>query len=135
MKNSDQRKYGSLMRGFQSQYALGNNQYPTKIADGADVLTSHQWDDTYKEDVKKKKAQRAANQAGNNENSENAGTQLNQKGKELTCYCCGKKGHTVKQCEMVDKIPQGKWAINKGLQMYTKEKGESENEDEQSPSM
>ena len=132
MKNSDQRKYGSLMRGFQSQYALGNNQYPTKIADGADVLTSHQWDDTYKEDVRKKKAQRAASQAGNNENSENSGTQLNQKGKELTCYCCGKKGHTVKQCEMVDKIPRGEWAINKGLQMYTKEKGDNENEDERS---
>ena len=56
MKNSDQRKYGSLMRGFQLQYALGNNQYLTKIADGADVLTSHQWDDTYKEDMKKCKA-------------------------------------------------------------------------------
>ena len=84
--------------------------------------------------MRKRKAQRAANQAGSKESSKNSGMQLNQKGKELTCYCCGKKGHTVKQCEMVDKIPRGEWAINKGLQMYTKEKGENENDDEQSTS-
>ena len=41
LKNSDYRKYGSLMKGFRTQYSLGNNQYPKSLTAAADVLTNH----------------------------------------------------------------------------------------------
>ena len=54
LSNSDQNKYGSLMKHFKMQYVLGNNQYYTSISSAKDVLINHTWDDTYKESMKKK---------------------------------------------------------------------------------
>jgi hypothetical protein len=31
---------------------------------------------------------------------------------EERCYCCGKPGHKLPDCNKKDKIPQNEWAIN-----------------------
>ena len=57
LRNSDSDKYGSLKKNFQTQYALNNDQYPKTATAVSDVLSSHQWDPTYKESQKRKKEQ------------------------------------------------------------------------------
>ena len=32
---------------------------------------------------------------------------------EMRCMCCGKAGHSAKQCRKKDKIPRQDWFINK----------------------
>jgi hypothetical protein len=44
LRGSDQSKYGSLMRGFVSQFSLGNDQYPKTITMVTDVLSNHRSD-------------------------------------------------------------------------------------------
>ena len=58
LKNSDQLKYGTLMKNFRSQYSLGNNQYPDTITKAADALTNHQWDEAFAADKKKRREQK-----------------------------------------------------------------------------
>jgi hypothetical protein len=41
IEQSDHNKYGSLIKGFVSQYLLGNDQYPKAIAAATDVLLQH----------------------------------------------------------------------------------------------
>jgi hypothetical protein len=39
-----------------------------------------------------------------------------QKSKEqMTCYCCGKKGHAAPDCDKKDKIPREEWYIKKAM--------------------
>ena len=44
LRGSDQNKYGMLMKGFVSQYSLGNDQYPKTIQTATDVLSNHKFD-------------------------------------------------------------------------------------------
>ena len=55
MTQSDTNKYGTLIKGLKSQYSLNNDQYPRNLERGNRVLSSHKWDDEYKEHVKKQK--------------------------------------------------------------------------------
>ena len=47
LQGSDQSKYGSLMRGFISQYSLANDQYPKTLQAAVDVLSNHKFDSKY----------------------------------------------------------------------------------------
>ena len=42
--NSDKGKFGSMLKGMQSQYLMKNDQYPRTTIEVADVLTKHPWD-------------------------------------------------------------------------------------------
>ena len=42
--NSDQRKYGSVIKGLHSQKALQNDQYPRTIIEANNVLSTHKFD-------------------------------------------------------------------------------------------
>ena len=53
--DSNKNKYGLLVRGFQTQYSLGNNQYPRTVLKGYDVMCNHKWDEAYKGYTKNKK--------------------------------------------------------------------------------
>ena len=48
LRNSDHNKYGTLKKNLQSQYALGNNQYPGNMTKITHVLTNNSWGDKYK---------------------------------------------------------------------------------------
>ena len=50
---SDQAKYGSLTKGFQSQYSLNNDQYPKTIIAATDALSSHQFDQQFYDNKEK----------------------------------------------------------------------------------
>ena len=53
LTRADHNKYRSLLKGLQTQYSLGKNQYPTSVSVANDVLASHKWDDTFKAELEK----------------------------------------------------------------------------------
>ena len=44
LENSDQAKYGSILKGSNSQKSLKNYQFPKTMADGKNVLSTHCFD-------------------------------------------------------------------------------------------
>ena len=144
MKNSDQRKYGTLMKNFRSQYSLGNNQYPDTITKAADALTNHQWDEAYAIDQKKRREQKRDRRNANNgqdeetKSEDQTGSSFKQQGGEIICYCCGKKGHLSTQCPEKDNIPRSEWKAAKGVQLFNEEEGKTKvktkNEEDQQES-
>ncbi|WP_371070120.1 hypothetical protein, partial [Salmonella enterica] len=52
--NSDQNKYGSLIKNLAQQQSLKNDQYPKTLTAAAEVLMEHPWDAKYSE-IKKKR--------------------------------------------------------------------------------
>jgi hypothetical protein len=122
LKNSDQNKYGSLKRNLQSQYALGNDQYPATVSKVTDVLTNHSWDEAYAAATKKRresspgKNTSTAATPGTNDTEEGAVLAMTKEEKEkkrknATCFCCGEKGHLSPQCSKIDEIERKDWAI------------------------
>jgi hypothetical protein len=120
LKNCDGNKYGSLKRSLQSQYALGNNQYPKTVSKMTDALTNHQWDDKYKAAENKKKENN--NTGGKNSNDTSQDGKLlaqtvtppvEKDTSNITCFCCGEKGHYSSICEKREEIPKDKWFVIK----------------------
>ena len=86
-----------------------------------DVLTNHQWDDKYKTaENKRRESNNSSNRGKNNDTGQDgksdgkllAQTVIPKAGKDptnITCYCCGEKGHYSTDCEKQDKIPKDKW--------------------------
>ena len=115
--NSDQTKYGSLIKILTTQQSLKHNQYPKTLTEASEVLTEHPWDSKYQE-VKKKKRKQAKQKKDDvtvstvssttNDELELSFAQL-----ENACYCCRKKGHSSDKCYKHDKIPKDQWYINR----------------------
>ena len=116
--NSDRTKCGSIIARLNSQFSLGNNQFPTTLQDATAVLTAHCFDATYKGALKKREDAKlkASGGAGKEEEDDSqppvvpemSFTQL-----EGKCHCCGKGGHKSTNCRNRDKISREEWAINK----------------------
>ena len=112
--NSDQRKYGTLIKGLHSQNALNNDQYPKTMVEANNVLSTHRHDNIKDNNREHNRGSRR------NENNENQDNETKDEPVELSfaqlegkCYCCGKPGHKSPQCFKKDKIPREEWAINK----------------------
>uniref|UniRef100_UPI00352359D8 hypothetical protein n=1 Tax=Salmonella enterica TaxID=28901 RepID=UPI00352359D8 len=45
--NSDNNKYGSLIKSLAQQQSLKNTQYPKTLTAASEVLMEHQWDEKY----------------------------------------------------------------------------------------
>ena len=103
MDNSD-KKYGSLLSGLSTRQSLGNNQYPTSIAEVTQVLSNHRFD---KVGTKKGKDKNEREEI-----QEESTPTLSFAQMEGKCYCCGKPGHKSPQCRHKTK-PREEWAINK----------------------
>ena len=41
LKNADQAKYGGLINHMQTQYAMGNNQYPKNDLKAVDIMSNY----------------------------------------------------------------------------------------------
>jgi hypothetical protein len=46
LENLDQAKYGSLLKGLNSQKSLGHDQYPRLLSESNNVLSNHRFDAT-----------------------------------------------------------------------------------------
>jgi hypothetical protein len=44
LKNADQKKYGSILQGLNTQQSLHNDQYPKTVIDANNVLSNHKFD-------------------------------------------------------------------------------------------
>ena len=133
MRGSDQNKYGSVTKGFVTQYSLGNNQYPTTVKGAMDVLSNHTFDqkhfqvqkDKREKEKKKKKDQKAASK-------DKTVTSFGQH--EKVCYCCGKAGHMSPKCNKKNKIPKEKWYVHTVMQNAQQPKEESTGKSEKTKS-
>jgi len=130
LRSSDQRKYGSLMKGWTTQYSQGSDQYPKTFVKAVDILTNHRFDEGFakhknKEKTENKDKRRNKEKDGNEENKEH-GRSFAQKGSnDKFCYCCGDKNHLSNNCPVRDKTNRSDWVVNKGMQHL-----QSENKDE-----
>ena len=123
--NSDNSKYGSLIKNLAQQQSLKNTQYPRTLTAASEALNEHKWDDKYFE-LKKK---RDANKRNQNDDSTISTTTTNTSNElelsfaqlENACYCCGRKGHNSTKCFKKDSIPRSEWYINR-LQKQEMEK-------------
>ena len=116
IRGSDPSKYGSLLRGFVSQYSLGNDQYPTTLETATDVLANHRFDQRYldnKKQRKKRNEDRHTPKDGDNDHNPTSFAQ--QQARDVTCYCCGKKGHTSNKCSKRETIPKSEWHVNRAM--------------------
>ena len=104
LKNSDQKRYGSLVTVMASQYSMKTDQYPANITEAADIMNNHKHDNA-------KKLQQARDhnrnhdrgpQSSSNESSDTMETSFAQMG-EGKCYCCGKRDHYSNECPQKNK--------------------------------
>ena len=116
LKNSDQKKYGSLLTGLSSQFSMGNNQYPAKITSATDVLANHKHDNY----EARRRTPKKNEEKDEEKEKETRNEQSFAQGAGIVCYCCGKKGHKSPECPDKDKIPKEKWHQNMAYQNYIK---------------
>ena len=106
-----------MKKSLQSQYALQNNQYLKTVSKTTDALTNHQWDDKYKlaEKQKKEKNNNNYNYTKKNDDKNQDGKSLTQTTEavrnDITCFCCGEKGHFSNHCKKSSTTPQENWVI------------------------
>jgi hypothetical protein len=102
LENSDQEKYGSILRNLNSQKSLGNDQYPRTIVETNNVLSNHRFDVSrlYKKPENKHPKPNKSKDAKADEDD----TPLSFAQMEGKCYCCGKAGHKSPDCRNKDKI-------------------------------
>ena len=62
------------------------------------------------------------NEDSNKKEEEQEGTNMNQD-REVTCFCCGEKGHYSDSCPKKDEIDKKDWKIKKGTHMYCSKPG------------
>ncbi len=105
--NSDRSKYGSILGGLNTQYSLGNDQYPKTVVQAVTVMSNHKFDK--KPSEHKKNNDKKKEEKDSNEEEENPKLSFAQM--EGKCYCCGKAGHKSPNCRYKDK-PKSEWAIN-----------------------
>ena len=120
MVNSDQRKYGSVIKGLHSQKALQNDQYPRSIIEANNVLSTHKFDFIKQGSNNSQNDSNRTENANKKEekNKEDESPTLSFAQLEGKCYCCGKPGHKSPDCYQKGKIPREEWAINES-QMAT----------------
>ena len=127
LKNADQAKYGGLINHMQTQYAMGNNQYPKNVSKAVDIMSNYKFDNSkkpyHKKDDKKQQPKKEEDK------KETSFAQTNKK--DYVCFCCGKKGHGSYDCPEKGTKKFADWAVKKGLQYLQSEdeKGDKEKEE------
>lgn len=117
IQNSDQSKYGMLVKGLISQFSMGNNQYPKTITAATDVLSNHHFDKCNNQG-KDNKQQNKSQQQSTNDNDNEGATKTSfaqNNNNNATCYCCRKKGHLSTECDKKNSIAQDEWYIHRAL--------------------
>ena len=95
---------------------LGDNKYPKTEADAFVILANRPIDSTYRQKQKQAQQQRKESKKKDDEAANATSFAQKQARKDVTCWCCGKKGHypTRKECpDFIDDRSQ--WWINKKM--------------------
>jgi hypothetical protein len=125
---ADKSKYGRFVENLRVQNSLKNDQYPDTIDEAHSVLSTQKME-RWKEKSDKKPPPTRNNYVKNDEVGSKRS--FNQHPKEnMTCYCCGKKGHAAPECKDRDKIPREKWYINKAMSNMQDKSGRHEDKSE-----
>ena len=100
VKNANPKRYGSLCRGWASQYSMNTDQYPRSYQAAFEILRTHVPDTKPSKD---KKTDPRPSPGGNNDNDGNqtpaTGTESSfaqsgdRSSEPVICYICGKEGH------------------------------------------
>jgi hypothetical protein len=110
--NSDQKKYGLLLSGQSTQFALKQDQYHKSITHATSILSDHKLDESYYA-MRKKRKEKADTEKGKAKDQQlTSDPELNFSQLEGVCYCCSKKGHKSPQCKH-NRRPKSEWVINK----------------------
>jgi hypothetical protein len=112
MKNSDQRKYGSLLQSLKSDFSLGTDKYPKTKEKTLDALSNHPFDQKFV-DAKKKNREHKGENAPNMIHDEILSNFAQGPKEHLICHYCGKKGHAAPACTLREKIARENWYIHK----------------------
>jgi len=98
LENADEKKYGSLCKTLNTQYALGNDQFPVTIPEATHIKR-----------IKMDNA-RDFSKNRNRSNKKKPENTLNILFAQMNglCYCCGKKGHLSTDCRYKNK-PKSEW--------------------------
>ena len=118
MRNSDQKKHGSLLEGLSTQHGMNDNQHLTAMMKAADILDNHKHDNAKNKRCDSyKKPQDKTNGDDKNEVPKK---QSFAQADKTACHCCGKPGHKSPDCSEKDKIPKGEWFQKKACNNYVK---------------
>ena len=101
--------------------------YLADVTAATDVLSNYKWDPGYKEKLEKLKKQKSKSKSNDDDiiSTLSTSTETSFAQGELTCYCCGKKGHIAPKCLKKNTIPKNEWAINKA-RVYLQQTREEE---------
>ena len=70
MHNSDQDKYGSMLKHLHEQKALKIDNFPRTLIDATNALNDHEYDQAHKDKMKNKQKQKQANREKDEEGDE-----------------------------------------------------------------
>ena len=82
-KVGNQSKYGTIIKGFVSQFSFGNNQYLMTTTPAADVLSNHRLDPKFYENKRDKRSRE--NSRNDTKEDKNNATSFSYK--DATWYC------------------------------------------------
>jgi hypothetical protein len=117
LENTDQAKYGSIVKGLGDQYSLNHDQHPNSILHATSVQSNHKFDPKFYEPKKKlqecdKKKKEEKRSNADDEVPGDTLREINFAQLEGACYCCSKKGHKGPKCPEKDQ-PKRDWVVNK----------------------
>ena len=112
LANSDQDKYGSLLKRLKMDKALKKDNFPKTMDTAVEALNDHAFDPAYREKMKSKrdKDKRKKTTENKDEDGEDDGPPHNFQQNQIRCYKCGVTGHKSDVCDK--DIPREKWWIN-----------------------
>jgi hypothetical protein len=108
LKNTNQKKYGSILQGLSTQQSLHTDQYPKTVIDANNVLSNHKFDN-YKSQGRRSGKDREKSDKNSKDDKEDRDEQeapisfAQLKGR---CYCCGKPGHRSPDCQDKTRFPK-----------------------------
>ncbi len=95
-----------------SQYSLGNSQYPQTVTESQQVISNHTWDKTYKDRKKEGKRDRKKDdKSSDKQEQDTIPKNLSFAQMRNKCYACGGP-HKLNDCSKRNDIPRGQWYIN-----------------------
>lgn len=134
LRNSDQAKYGSVLKNFHFQFSVQNDQYPKSVTLANAVLSSHPFDNAAAI-AKQRNNQSKRSNENNKSESKDTIVERNDDNQLLKgrCYCCGKEGHKSPSCRYKDK-PKEEWAFaklkNQAQSFLNSEESDDDEEDD-----